>query len=166
MPAFISLTTVNNWLSGFAAGSVAVATWGDLDSGAVIGKSFYQTPVQASNCLLSLLVIPGLTRDPGRNYSGRVNRYYYVYILASKRNGTFYIGVTNDLKKRVWEHKENLVDGFTKEYGVHMLVYYETHEDIHEAILREKRIKKWKRQWKLDLIEKANPEWHDLFNKI
>ena len=91
---------------------------------------------------------------------------YYVYILASKRNGTLYTGVTNDLKRRVWEHKHNLVKGFTKEYRVHILVYFEQHEDIEQAILREKKIKRWKREWKLDLIEKDNPDWKDLYTSI
>ena|SRR3990167_3549530 len=93
-------------------------------------------------------------------------KQYYVYILASKRNGTLYIGVTSDLKKRVYEHKNNFVDGFTKKYHVHDLVYYETTEDINSAIIREKRMKKWRRQWKIELIEKENPQWEDLFKKI
>jgi putative endonuclease len=91
---------------------------------------------------------------------------YYVYILASKKNGTLYTGVTNDLLKRIYEHKNNVVEGFTKEYNVHNLVYYEEHNDIKEAILREKQIKKWKRQWKIELIEKQNPNWKDLYEKI
>jgi putative endonuclease len=85
-----------------------------------------------------------------------------VYILASKRNGTFYIGVTSDLQKRVWEHKDNTVEGFTKRYGVHNLVYYELHGDMLSAISREKQMKKWNRAWKLELIEKQNPDWKDL----
>ena len=88
---------------------------------------------------------------------------YYIYILASRRNGTLYIGVTSDLIKRVYEHKNNLVGGFTKKYNVHRLVYYEKTEDISSAIMREKRIKKWKRTWKIELIEKSNPEWRDLY---
>lgn len=91
---------------------------------------------------------------------------YYVYILASQRNGTLYTGVTNDLKKRVWEHKHDLVKGFTREYGVHALVYYEESEDIEEAILREKKLKRWRRKWKLKLIEQKNPEWKDLYERI
>lgn len=91
---------------------------------------------------------------------------YYVYILASKRNGTLYTGVTNDLKRRVWEHKHDLVKGFTREYGVHLLVYFEQIEDVEQAILREKRIKTWNRKWKLDLIEKDNPQWKDLYAEI
>jgi len=85
-------------------------------------------------------------------------RQYYVYILASKRNGTLYIGVTNNLLKRVYEHRNDFVDGFTKKYHVHNLVYYEVYSDIHDAINREKRMKKWKRQWKIELIEKTNPQ--------
>jgi len=87
---------------------------------------------------------------------------YYVYILASKKNGTLYIGVTNNLLKRVYEHKNNIVGGFTQKYNVHNLVYYEVHNDIRNAITREKQMKKWKRQWKIELIEKSNPQWKDL----
>ena len=89
-----------------------------------------------------------------------------VYILASKRNGTLYVGVTSDLVKRVWEHKSNLVSGFTKRYKVHQLVWYEVHDTMDSAILREKRIKEWKRKWKLELIEKSNHTWEDLYKKI
>jgi len=89
-----------------------------------------------------------------------------VYILASKRNGTLYVGVTSDLGKRVWEHKNDLVEGFTKRYGVHQLVYYELHEEIVSAIRREKQIKKWNRSWKLELIKKQNPEWRDLWDGV
>jgi len=91
---------------------------------------------------------------------------YYLYILASKRNGTLYIGLTNNLVKRVYEHKENLVPGFTEKYNVHHLVYYEQFTDIHSAIAREKQIKRWKRQWKLNLIEKMNPDWKDLYDNF
>lgn len=91
---------------------------------------------------------------------------YYVYILASKRNGTLYIGVTNDLKRRIYEHKHDLVKGFTKEYGVHDLVYYEQHKNTEQAILREKQMKKWKRYWKIKLINRMNPTWEDLYSKI
>jgi putative endonuclease len=90
----------------------------------------------------------------------------YVYILASERNGTVYIGVTSDLVKRIYEHKNNLTDGFTKEYSVHKLVHYEIFDDIYEAIRREKALKKWLRNWKLELIEKGNPEWRDLYEEI
>ncbi|MEN8133294.1 MAG: GIY-YIG nuclease family protein [Pseudomonadota bacterium] len=89
-----------------------------------------------------------------------------VYILASKRNGTLYTGVTSDLIKRVHEHKNGLIDGFTKKYRVHYLVYFEQCEDMMSAITREKQIKKWNRAWKLRLIEKGNPEWMDLYESL
>lgn len=89
-----------------------------------------------------------------------------VYILASQKNGTLYIGVTSDLVKRCWEHKENLVEGFTKRYKIHYLVYFELHETMADVIQREKQIKKWRRAWKLSLIEEQNPEWRDLSNEI
>ena len=91
---------------------------------------------------------------------------YYVYILASKRNGTLYTGVTNSLIRRVEEHKAYAISGFTKKYKVHTLVYYESFDDIRQAIWREKCIKKWKRQWKINLIEELNPEWKDLYYDI
>ena len=90
---------------------------------------------------------------------------YAVYILASKRNGTLYVGFTSDLIKRVFEHKNDLVEGFTKKYGVHQLVYYEQTEDVKSAIQREKQLKKWNRSWKIELIEKMNPEWKDLYDE-
>jgi len=90
-------------------------------------------------------------------------KQYYVYILASKKNGTLYIGVTNNLLKRVYEHKNNLVGGFTQKYNVHNLVYYEEHNNIGKAITREKQMKKWKRQWKIELIEQFNAQWRDLY---
>jgi putative endonuclease len=89
-----------------------------------------------------------------------------VYILASKRNGTLYIGVTSNLVKRVWEHKNDSVDGFTKRYNVHQLVWYEIHETMEAAIQREKQLKNWKRKWKLDLIEGPNPTWRDLYHQV
>ena len=89
-----------------------------------------------------------------------------VYILANKRNGTLYTGVTADLHKRIWEHKNNLVEGFTKRYNIHQLVWYELHDSMESAIIREKRLKNWKRIWKLELIEKENPHWQDLYPKI
>ena len=95
-----------------------------------------------------------------------MNKQPAVYILASKRNGTLYIGVTSNLIKRIWEHKNNKVEGFTKRYGVHQLVWYEIHENMESAIVREKRLKEWKRKWKLELIENNNPYWHDLYNTI
>ncbi|MAF14292.1 MAG: excinuclease ABC subunit C [Parcubacteria group bacterium] len=93
-------------------------------------------------------------------------RSYYTYILASKRNGTLYIGVTNDLVRRVNEHKEGLIKGFTRKYKVKMLVYYEEFDDIGLAIQREKNLKKWKRNWKLLLIENFNSNWEDLYFKL
>ncbi len=93
-------------------------------------------------------------------------RPYYVYILASKIGGTLYVGVTNDLIRRVYEHREKLAQGFTKKYGVARLVYYEQHTDIEAAIQREKRLKKWNRAWKIQLIETDNPNWIDLYPSI
>lgn len=90
-------------------------------------------------------------------------RWYYVYILASKRNGTLYIGLTNNLDRRVLEHKEGVGGKFTSKYHVHMLVYFECYDYVWDAIKREKQLKKYKRQWKINLIEKDNPEWKDLF---
>ncbi len=90
----------------------------------------------------------------------------YVYILASKRNGTLYIGVTSDLIRRIYEHREGLVDGFSKRYGAKRLVYFETHDDIVRAIQREKTMKHWSRAWKLELIESRNPDWDDLYDMI
>lgn len=91
---------------------------------------------------------------------------YFVYILASKRNGTLYTGVTNDLSRRIWEHRNGYVSGFTKKYGVRTLVWFEHHTDINAAISREKRIKRWRRNWKLDLIENENANWADLYPTI
>lgn len=87
---------------------------------------------------------------------------YYIYILANKKNGTLYIGVTNDLIRRVYEHKSGLIEGFTKKYSINKLVYFESTDDAKAAIDREKRLKKWKRKWKIELIEKSNPTWQDL----
>ena len=89
-----------------------------------------------------------------------------VYLLASQRNGTLYVGVTSDLVRRVWEHKNDLADGFTKEYGVHTLVYVESHGAMIDAIVREKQLKKWNRAWKLRLIEQLNPNWDDLYDTL
>lgn len=91
---------------------------------------------------------------------------YYVYILASKHNGTLYTGVTNDLLRRVSEHKSGAVDGFTKKYRVDKLVYFESTNDVRVAIMREKQIKKWYRKWKIELIEEQNPEWKDLYEEL
>ena len=90
----------------------------------------------------------------------------FVYILASKKSGTLYIGVTNNLARRVYEHKEGKIEGFTKRYNVKNLVYYEMHSEIKNAIQREKQMKKWYRKWKIELIEKTNPEWKDLFEEL
>ncbi len=91
---------------------------------------------------------------------------YYIYILAKGRNSTFYVGVTNDLVRRVWEHKEKLAEGFTKKYDVDKLVYYEIHNSVEEAIKKEKLVKKWRRQIKMEVIERVNPEWNDLYFEI
>ena len=93
-------------------------------------------------------------------------KQYFIYILASKKNGTLYIGVTSDILKRVYEHKNNLVEGFTAKYNVHMLVYYEVYEDVTAAITREKQLKKWRRAWKTGLIERENPAWMDLYYEL
>jgi putative endonuclease len=91
---------------------------------------------------------------------------YFVYLLASRRNGTLYVGVTNDVIRRSWEHRSDLVEGFTKKYGVHILVWFEAHDDIHAAITREKQIKGWNRSWKIKLIEKHNSGWNDLYSRL
>jgi len=93
-------------------------------------------------------------------------KQYYIYILASKRNGTLYIDVTNNLARRVYEHRNNLVEGFTSKYNVHKLVYYEYTQDVISAITREKQLKKWNREWKIRLIEEKNPDWRDLYDEI
>lgn len=96
----------------------------------------------------------------------KVALMYFVYILTNKAFGTLYIGVTNAIVRRVWEHKEKLVDGFTKKHGLNMLVYYEAHDSIEAAITREKQMKKWNRNWKLRHIMDFNPEWRDLYSDI
>ena len=88
-----------------------------------------------------------------------------VYILTSKPNGTLYIGVTSNLVQRVWQHKNDLIEGFSKRYSVHMLVWYEAHESMKSAIMREKMLKRWKRAWKIRLIQEANPKWADLYDE-
>jgi putative endonuclease len=93
-------------------------------------------------------------------------REYYVYILASRRNGTLYVGVTNDLSQRVYDHKVEAIPGFTSRYGVKLLVWYESFASIHDAIDQEKRIKRWRRAWKLELIERMNPDWSDLYETL
>jgi putative endonuclease len=89
-----------------------------------------------------------------------------VYMLASRRNGTLYVGVTSDLVKRIWEHKDDAVEGFTRRYRVHTLVWYEVHESMMSAIAREKAMKEWHREWKVRLLEKDNPDWRDLYQEL
>ena len=95
-----------------------------------------------------------------------MEKQFYVYIMANKKNGTLYIGMTSDLVKRTWEHKNEVVEGFTQKYQLRILVYYEVLQDYEEALKREKKLKKWAREWKLDLINKMNPEWRDLYEDI
>lgn len=95
-----------------------------------------------------------------------MSKQYYVYILASGRNGTLYVGVTSDLIKRAYEHKNNLVKGFTQKYDIHDLVYFEVTESVESAIAREKQLKRWNRAWKIRLIEKDNPEWKGLYSEL
>jgi len=95
-----------------------------------------------------------------------MDRDSYVYLLASKPYGTLYLGVTSDLIQRVWQHREKFVKGFTTRYSVSLLVWYEIHGDIMEAIKREKQLKEWKREWKIDLVQEKNPHWRDLFDDI
>jgi putative endonuclease len=91
---------------------------------------------------------------------------YYVYVMTNQPRGTLYTGVTNDLVGRVWQHRNDVIDGFTRRYGLHLLVYFESTEDVREAIRREKRLKRWNREWKIAMIEKSNPEWKDLYETI
>jgi putative endonuclease len=95
-----------------------------------------------------------------------MERQFWVYMVASERNGTLYVGMTNDLCRRVYEHREGLIPGFTVKYGVKMLVWYEPYPTALEAIAHEKRLKRWKREWKLDLIETMNPDWRDLYETL
>ena len=95
-----------------------------------------------------------------------LSKLYCVYIVASKKNGVLYIGVTSNLQKRIWEHKNNIVKGFTQKYFIHRLVYYEQTENVYSALTREKQLKKWNRSWKIELIEKNNPNWKDLYNTL
>jgi putative endonuclease len=110
--------------------------------------------------------LPGLTRQSIRFAKMLRMMLFWVYILASQAGGTLYVGVTNDLVRRVFEHREGLVRGFTKRYGVKMLVYFEPHETAIAAIQREKDIKHWPREWKIDLIVSKNPDWRDLYDEI
>ena len=95
-----------------------------------------------------------------------MDKQFYVYILASKRNGTLYIGITSNPVQRIWQHKNKMVEGFTKKYNVNKLVYYEVHLNAESAIVREKQMKKWQRAWKIQLIEEKNPDWKDLYDDI
>jgi putative endonuclease len=95
-----------------------------------------------------------------------MNKQPAVYIMANRRNGMLYIGVTSNFIKRIWEHKNDMVKGFAKRYSVHQLVWYELHENMESAIVREKRLKDWKREWKLELIENQNPNWVDLYDTL
>ena len=95
-----------------------------------------------------------------------MDKDYYVYILASRRNGALYVGITSNLIKRIWEHKNKAIEGFTKKYTVDKLMYFEQYHDPENAIKREKRLKRYNRRWKLELIEKENPEWRDLYTEL
>jgi putative endonuclease len=108
------------------------------------------------------LVTPHLLRGPQTH----TTMPYYTYILTNKPNGTFYTGVTNNLQRRVFEHKEEMIAGFTKKFGLKILVYYESYEDVRDAIHREKIIKKWKRSFKIDAIKRVNPKWNDLYFEL
>jgi len=131
-------------------------------------------PGQARNDEAGTFVIPAVSTHPGFRFAAGDAGIQYappmkqpcVYILASQRNGTLYVGVTSNLVQRVWQHKNDLVEGFTKKYRVHTLVWYEAHETMASAITREKTIKGWRRTWKLDLIEATNPSWRDLYGDI
>ena len=95
-----------------------------------------------------------------------MSKTFYVYMLASAKNGTLYIGVTSNLVKRIWEHREGLADGFTKQHNVKQLVWFESHMDVVAAITREKQLKKWNREWKINLIQATNPEWRDFYEGL
>lgn len=95
-----------------------------------------------------------------------MEKSFFVYILTNKRYGTLYVGVTSDLPKRIWQHKNQVIEGFTKTHNLKTLIYYEHHENAESAIKREKRLKKWDRQWKIELIEQSNPDWRDLYENI
>jgi putative endonuclease len=111
-------------------------------------------------------VIPADAGIQGRSVARETATMYYVYILASRKNGTLYIGMTSDLMKRIYQHKNDLVKGFTKKYSVHTLVYFEQTADVQAALRREKQLKSWKRDWKMRLIEESNPGWHDLYDTL
>jgi putative endonuclease len=109
---------------------------------------------------------PPLTIADQVGFRGRSIMSFFVYILANRRNGTLYVGMTDDLVKRVWMHKEEVLPGFTKDYDVKLLVWYEVHDSRESAFIRERQIKKWNRVWKLELIEKTNSSWRDLYDEI
>jgi putative endonuclease len=113
-----------------------------------------------------LSVIPAPEPESREISDMPMNKQPAVYILANKKNGTLYVGVTSGLVKRVWEHKNKVVKGFTERYGIHQLVWYELHDTMESAIERENALKNWKRAWKLELIEKTNPNWNDLYESI
>ena len=136
-------------------------------------KNHYVSINQEALVINSSFISSYRRRPVSRHISGRrrepetqMIKQPAVYILASERNGTLYIGVTSDLVKRIWEHKNNLVKGFTKRYNVHILVWYELHNNMNAAIEREKNVKEWKRAWKIRLLEENNPDWNDLYNTI
>ena len=116
--------------------------------------------------ILVIPVIPVILANAGIQGYALCMKHPAVYLMASQRNGTLYFGVTSDLVQRVWQHKNHVVDGFTQKYKVELLVWFEQHESMDCAIAREKAIKKWNRKWKLNLIEKANPDWQDLWPMI
>ncbi len=169
IPAHAGIQTViegNPWIPGQAR-----------NDGAVIPANASTTVIPANAGIQSIFErnpwIPGQARNDGAVIPANAGIQYAwpvkqpcVYILASQRNGTLYVGVTSNLVQRIWQHKSDLVDGFTKKYGVHMLVWYEAHETLESAIAREKALKSWRRKWKLDLIESANPAWRDLYGDI
>jgi putative endonuclease len=109
---------------------------------------------------------PRSHRRPLSAQTGFLTDDYFVYILASRKHGTLHVGVTNDLARRVFEHREGLIKGFTYKYDVKRLVYFELHDDILEAIRREKLIKRWRRDWKIELVERDNPDWRDLYPNL
>jgi putative endonuclease len=127
----------------------------------IFNRYFELSRIRRNKLAKAALSLPGLT---GQSREFDMTKTYYVYILSSKRNGTLYIGVTNNLERRLNEHRNNLIEGFTNKYNVHHLVYFEDVNDIQSALQREKQLKRWTRKWKLELIEKVNPEWRDLAN--
>src|SRR5215469_11611575 len=129
----------------------------DQSGAAAVGRA----PVIRNN-----LRRPRESGDPGAADRRMNEKRPCVYILASKHNGTLYVGVTSDIARRAWEHRSNAVSGFVRDYGVNRLVFVEFHETMGDAILREKRIKKWRRVWKLELIERHNPQWRDLCDEL